>query len=262
MTIREVIHVLEADYPLEKAEEWDNSGLQVGRRNKEVKRIYVALDATDAVIAEACEWKADMLLTHHPLTLAPIRQINTDTMTGRRFYQLIQHDLCHYAMHTNYDVAEMGQAAGEMMKLQQAEVLAPTGTDPASGEPEGIGRVGHLVRPVAIEECGRIVKKIFGVDTVKIFGDPEQVIERVAICPGSGKSTIPDALSQKAEVLITGDIGHHDGIDAVDQGLAIIDAGHYGMEHIFLKRMCRYLQEHFEGMEIRAAKEQNPFVVL
>ncbi len=49
-------------------------------------------------------------------------------------------------------------------------------------------------------------------------------VQRLAILPGSGKSAIPAALEKGADVLVTGDIGHHDGIDAVDQGLAIIDA--------------------------------------
>ena len=75
----------------------------------------------------------------------------------------------------------------------------------------------------------------FVVDTVKVFGftqqpyGPKEPITRIALCPGSGKSVIGDALKAKAQVLITGDIDHHEGIDAAARGLAIIDAGHYGL---------------------------------
>ena len=165
-------------------------------------------------------------------------------------------------MHTNYDVVEMGEAAGELMKLQHPEVLEITGTDARSGKVEGIGRVGSLVRPVTVQECAQIVKRIFDLDTVKIFGDLDQVIERVAICPGSGKSMIGTAIKKKAQVMITGDIGHHDGIDAVDQGIAVIDAGHYGLEHIFVNRMEQYLKTQFPGMEIRKTESGNPFQVI
>ena len=53
MTIKELTHKLEQRFPLEKAESWDNSGLQVGRNNKAVRKEFLALDARDAVIDEA-----------------------------------------------------------------------------------------------------------------------------------------------------------------------------------------------------------------
>ncbi|MCQ4774836.1 Nif3-like dinuclear metal center hexameric protein [Lacrimispora saccharolytica] len=262
MTMKELTQKLEERYPLEKAESWDNSGLQVGRKNKAVRKVFLALDATDAVIKEAAEWKADMLLTHHPLTLDGIRQVQAESLTGHKIFTLIRNDICHYAMHTNYDVVEMGEAAGEMMKLQHPEILEITGINEKNGMPEGIGRVGALVRPVTVEECAQIVKRIFGLDTVKIFGDMDQVIERVAICPGSGKSMIGTAIRKKAQVMITGDIGHHDGIDAVDRGIAVIDAGHYGLEHIFISRMEQYLKSQFPNLEIKKTESGNPFQVM
>ena len=262
MTIKELTHKLEERYPLEKAESWDNSGMQVGRKNKQVQKVFLALDATDAVIEEAVKWKADLLLTHHPLMMDGIRKVQAESLAGHKIYTLIQNDICHYAIHTNYDVVEMGEAAGEMMKLQHPEVLEVTGINEKNGAPEGIGKVGSLVRPVTVEECAQIVKRIFALDTVKIFGDMDQVIERVAICPGSGKSMIGTALQKKAQVMITGDIGHHDGLDAVDQGIAVIDAGHYGLEHIFISRMEQYLKTHFSGMEIKKTSGRNPFQVI
>ena len=82
MTMKELTQKLEERYPLEKAESWDNSGLQVGRKNKAVRKVFLALDATDAVIKEAAEWKADMLLTHHPLTQQfPFSLISKDSVS-------------------------------------------------------------------------------------------------------------------------------------------------------------------------------------
>ncbi|MGN0355230.1 MAG: Nif3-like dinuclear metal center hexameric protein [Muricoprocola sp.] len=262
MTTNELIQIFERYYPIEKAESWDNPGLQVGRRSKEVKKIFIALDATDEIINQAKKWGADLLLTHHPLMISGIKKVNTDSMTGKKIVEMLQSDLCHYAMHTNYDVCEMAQVAGKLMKLQKTEILEITGTNEKTGEPEGFGRVGEVVRPVTLEEYAKIVKTVFKLDSVKVFGNLDQMIERAAISPGSGKSMIQSALKAKVQVLVTGDIGHHDGIDAVDQGLAIIDAGHYGLEHIFIDQMKAFLETHVKHVEVKTAEYQNPFQVI
>ena len=95
-----------------------------------------------------------------------------------------------------------------------------------------------------------------------MYGDLERVIKRVAVCPGSGKGEIQNALLKGAQVLITGDIGHHDGIDAAAMGLCIIDAGHYGLEHIFIRYMKEYLESCCSGVEILTHETFVPFVTL
>ncbi|MDO4522202.1 MAG: Nif3-like dinuclear metal center hexameric protein [Eubacteriales bacterium] len=262
MTAKELIAKLEETYPIHKAVEWDNPGLQTGRSNKEIKKVLVTLDITDEVIGKAKSWGADMILSHHPLTMTGIKKVSTDTLTGRRFLQLIQSDICCYSMHTNYDVVEMAPVSGDMMKLQKPEILEITGVDQRTAEYEGFGRVGALVRPVTLLECAGIVKQIFHLEHVQIFGDPEQIVQRVAISPGSGKSMIEPAIRAKAQVLISGDIGHHEGLDAMDQGLAVIDAGHYGLEHIFMERMEQWMHIHAAELEVCTSGQKNPFEIL
>ncbi|MDO5538500.1 MAG: Nif3-like dinuclear metal center hexameric protein [Eubacteriales bacterium] len=262
MTVKELIQKIEAKFPLDKAAPWDNSGFQAGRKNKEVKKVYVALDATEEVIDDAVKWGADIIVTHHPMTMDGIKSVTSDTLKGRKYLKLLSHDVCCYASHTNYDIVEMASLAGSMMKLQKPEILDIAGVDQATAEYIGFGRAGSLVRPVTVRECGELVKTIFKLDNVKIFGDLDQVIQRVAISPGSGKSMIGPALKAKAQVLITGDIGHHEGIDAVDEKLAIIDAGHYGLEHIFIDHMAAFIQKEGKELEIRKAPIESPFQVI
>lgn len=260
MNCAAIIEELEKKYPLSMAEAWDNPGLLAGRREREVKKAYIALDATDAVIRDAKEVGADFLLTHHPMVFAPVKKVNTDDFTGRRLVELIQSNISYYAMHTNYDVVTMGALAGEMLGLGNAEIMEVTYDD---GErKEGFGRTGELPRQMTLRECGEYVKKVFGLDTVKIFGDLEQKVSRAAILPGSGKSMVGAALKTGADVMISGDFGHHEGIDAVMQGLAVIDAGHYGIEHIFIPQMAGYLKERFPELEIFTEKIENPFQVI
>ena len=76
MICKEVMRKLEERWNPSYALEWDNVGLLVGRDDKEVKRIYIALDATDEVIDEAVKNGADMLITHHPMIFSPIKKIH------------------------------------------------------------------------------------------------------------------------------------------------------------------------------------------
>ena len=115
---------------------------------------------------------------------------------------------------------------------------------------------------MTLKQCALFVKAIFSLEQVKVFGIPDTILTRAAISPGSGKSEIKNAIAQGADVLITGDIDHHDGIDAVAQGLCIIDAGHYGLEHIFVSYMKEYLERRCENIEIMTQELTFPFWVV
>ena len=113
-----------------------------------------------------------------------------------------------------------------------------------------------------MEECCVYVKHKLELGSLKVFGDMNRPVRRLAILPGSGKSGIPVALAKGADVLVTGDIGHHDGLDAVEQGLAIIDAGHYGTEYIFAEAMKKELKKAFPKLKTTCASVKNPYTVL
>ncbi|XCP87044.1 Nif3-like dinuclear metal center hexameric protein [Roseburia hominis] len=287
MFCREIMKKIEERYPKRYAMEWDNVGLQVGRSDKEVSRIYIALDATDEVIEEAASWGADMLITHHPMIFKAMKQINDTHFIGRRILKLVRNDISYYAMHTNYDVMGMADLAGEILDMKAPQVLDVTCVEPGpcrqtAGEcrdgkeqkenagntgddealachEEGIGRVADLDEAMSLRACCEFVKEKFGLPNVKVFGDPDQKVRRIAISPGSGKSVIGAALRKSADLLITGDIDHHEGIDAVAQGMAVMDAGHYGIEHIFIADMKRFCEENFEHVEVRTADIRHPF---
>lgn len=259
MKCKDIISLIEKDYPPRYALEWDNVGLLVGSDEKVIKRIYIAVDATDEVIETAVDMQADMLITHHPLIFGGMKRITNQNFLGKRILKLIQNDISYYAMHTNYDVCGMAELSGEKMGFVNAEVLEVT----SDGEiPMGIGQIADIKTAVTVGACADQVKEAFGLDTVKVFGQLERMVKRIAICPGSGKSVIGEALKKKADVLITGDIGHHEGIDSVAQGLSIIDAGHYGVEHIFIEDMKRYLEEKLKDTEVTGAPVMQPFQVL
>lgn len=260
MLCRDVMALLEEQSPKEYACDWDNVGLLVGREDKEVHKIYIALDATDEAIAEAVAARADLLLTHHPMIFRGIKSVTDGDFIGRRVMRLVREDIAYYAMHTNFDVRGMAELAADSMRLLDAKVLDVT-CESAKG-PEGIGRYGKLPKAMTLKECCEMVKQAFSLENVKVFGNPDWKLGTAAISPGSGKSVIAHAVKAGVDVLITGDIDHHEGIDAVAMGMAIIDAGHYGIEHIFIPYMQQYLQERAPQIQVEAQPLSFPFQII
>ncbi|MCI8282760.1 MAG: Nif3-like dinuclear metal center hexameric protein [Lachnospiraceae bacterium] len=265
MVCREIIEKLCQQSPEEYACGWDNTGLLAGSYQKEVRRIYVALDATDETVEEAVNLGADMLLTHHPLIFKGLKKVSSEDFIGRRIIELIKNDIAYYAMHTNFDIAVMADLASQKLGLEEEEVLQVTATGDFGVV--GIGKAGALSEALSLKGCIDLVKQVFEVDTVKVFApvsfaeDWESFpVSKAAVCPGSGKSVIEDAKKAGAQVLITGDIDHHEGIDAAAQGMAVIDAGHYGLEKMFIPYMKEYLESRLTGVEVIAQKVKQPFL--
>lgn len=266
MRCDEIIVELEGLAPEFLACSWDNPGLLVGRRDKEVKRIYLALDATDEVIEDAVQSRADMLLTHHPMIFKAVKKINNEDFIGRRIIKLIQNDISYYAMHTNFDSAPgcMADLAAERIGLsKESQVLEPEGD--WDGIQYGIGKVGRLAESMTLRQLAKKVKTAFQLPFVTVYGDlgSEEPVRICAVSPGSGGSMIEAALRSGADVLVTGDIGHHEGIDSVARQMAVIDAGHYGLEHIFMDFMEQYLNKQLgEQVQIIKAPMAFPAAVL
>lgn len=261
MTCEKIIEKLEEIAPVSYAENWDNVGLLVGEKNKQVKKVMVALDATDSVIEQAVQGKVDLLITHHPMIFSPMKKITNEDFVGRRVIALIRSGIAYYAMHTNYDVCVMNDIAAEKMEIQVQDILEPV--KEAEGEWKGIGKIGKLSAPCTVKELAEKVKEVFKISNVRITGDCNRKVETIAISTGSGKSMMKLALDKGAQVLITGDMDHHTVIDALDQGMQIIDAGHYGTEHFMVEEVVKYLTKQFAAkIEILCATEQSPFIII
>lgn len=257
MNCNEIMEALWQLSPAEYAESWDNVGLLVGKQSTEVKKLMIAVDPTKEVINQAIDSGCEMLLTHHPLIFSALKRVTDEDIVGERVEMLLSNHMCYAAMHTNFDVMGMADAAADEINLIDRQVLEVTFEDEISKE--GIGRIGKLNQVIKLSECAELVKERFKLSSVKVFGDKNQGIETVAISPGSGKSMVKHAVAGGADVLITGDIDHHTGLDAMAEGLCIIDAGHYGIEKLFVPYMKDYLSRKLPEVEVMVAKEQSPF---
>ena len=167
MVCEEIMQILEEQSPAALACDWDNVGLLIGSPEKEVNKIYVAVDATEEVVEEAVNSGADLLLTHHPMIFKGVKQITSGDFLGKRIIKLIQSDTAYFAMHTNFDVRGMGELAGAIMGLKDDSVLSVSGE--YNGAPVGMGRVGNLLAPMDLGHCAEFVREAFSLKQVKVF---------------------------------------------------------------------------------------------
>ena len=202
MKCKEILKKIEENYPLERAEAWDNPGLLVGNQEQEVKKIFLALDVTDETLEAAVQTEADLMITHHPLIFSGMKKITTEDFIGRRVIKLIENQISYYAMHTNFDIMGMAELSADYLQLSERKILETTYEE--GTEKEGLGRYGQLPETMTLEECAGFVKQQFQLPFVKVYGNPKTRVSRAAICTGSGKSLIKAVLKSQAEVYITG----------------------------------------------------------
>lgn len=255
MICRQIINLLEQLSPVEYACAWDNVGLMVGRYEKDISKVLVVLDCDDSAIDYAVENNVDLIVSHHPLIFGGLKKINEDTLTGSRVLRLMENNIACYSMHTNFDIkGGMAQLAADYIGMENPKVLEPV------DENDGLGRWAEY-GPATLQQWAQRVKDAFKLPNVKVFGNPEQEIRTVAIAPGSGKDAVETVVGLGLDLVITGDIGHHTGTDAVAGGCAVIDAGHYGIEHIFISYIGEYIRKN-TGLDVLEMPVVMPYVVM
>jgi len=109
------------------------------------------------------------------------------------------------------------------------------------GNRAGLGRVGRLPEPMTLAAFAEKVKADLGLEIVKITGDPQKLVSKVALCGGSAMDLLKHAVRSGADAYLTGDVRHHGALDALDQGIALVDAGHYGTESVIVPVLADYI---------------------
>ncbi|MCL6637689.1 MAG: Nif3-like dinuclear metal center hexameric protein [Alicyclobacillus sp.] len=364
--VADVVAVLDRLAPPALAFAGDRIGLQVGRMDKPVQRVWLALDPYPQVIGEAVRHQVDLLITHHAQIFRPLTQVNTATARGAALAEALAHGLTVYNAHTNLDVAAGGvnDVLAELFGLRAVQVLHETGRErlyklvvyvpadhrmavldavcaagaghlgnyshctfstagegtflPEAGAhpylgavgrleqvaeqrletvvPEsrfnevvaamravhpyeevaydvyalelpgpsyGLGRVGELPEPMPLAAWAERVRQVLGLAGLRYAGPAEKSIRRVAVVGGSGGRYTADALRHGADVLLTADCDHHTVAEAVQDGLAVVDATHAALERPVLRKVQAELQAAFPNLEITVAEvPEDPFVWL
>ncbi len=217
-------------YPPSDAADWDRPGLQVGDPSWPVERVLVALDVTSAVLDEAASRPSTLLLAHHPLLLHPLRSLTPDTAAGALALRAARAGVAVAAAHTNLDAADDGAGTSDPVVTALALTDAVALCAPVVPGGRAMGRVGDLPAPVTLWELARTIAADLPAPSTRLCGEPDRIVRRVAVLGGAGTSAIPDAIAAGADVLVTGDVRHHVALDALELGLALVDAGHHATE--------------------------------
>ena len=233
--IKDIINFTETFAPMNTAMEFDNVGLLVGGADKEVVKAVVALDITDAVVDEAVAKGAQLIISHHPVIFNPIKSV-TD---GDIVYKLAQNGIAALCLHTNLDLSPI---FGVNTCLAEAVGVKDGGF--ADGECLYIGKLDEAVTNA---EFAAAVKVALGCKGLR-YTLAEKQVQRVAICSGSGGDYVYLAKDQGADVLLTGEIKHHEILDAVKLGVAVVDAGHFKTEDVVIAPLCEKLSEKFRDV--------------
>ncbi len=261
---------LERIAPFSLAEEWDNVGLLIESSSEGLFSVMVALEPSILVIEEAIRKKVDCLITHHPLffKLPKVLQYSKDKRV-EKITLLIKNNIHYYALHTNFDSAIGGandiladiiglQNRVAIKKCEQAVCENKTrGTEP------GIGRIGTLQRPMNLGELGTFFGESLSTSGIRFVGNQEQKFKKVAICSGSGGDMWKASMKMGAEVLITGDIKYHQAEEATEQGLSLIDFGHFPSERFAMKHFTEKLRSELASCEVSilfSEEEKDPFL--
>lgn len=242
MIVKDIIKIFEAKYPRANAEDWDNVGLLVGNAKNEVLKIQISIDATEKAIDHAIQNGVDLIITHHPMIFKGIKSIDYSTVLGRKIIKLIQNGISLYAMHTNLDSSKEGlnEYVATLLGATDAKIVDENPND----EEVGIGRFFTLHDKVSIERYADFVKKTLKIGHVRLIcEDRKKEIRKIAVVNGSGMSYWRKVKSMGADLLITGDIGYHEALDAKESNLNLIDIGHFESEICFTRLLKKELED-------------------
>ena len=228
--------------PRPLAADWDNVGLLAGRADREVRKILVALDITEAVVEEAEPMGADLIVSHHPLIFHPVRSVTDRDPAGRLLLRLVEAGLSAVCMHTNLDAAGGGvnDALAAALGLEEA---APVSEG-------GIERVGTLPEALALPEFLAKVKAALSPNGMR-YTDGGRPIRKVAVGGGACGDFLWEAAALGCDAFVTADLKYNHFLDAQALGLTVIDAGHFPTEDVVCPVLERYLGERFPGVEIK-----------
>ena len=293
MKLQTLVEFLEKIFPLELAESWDNVGLLIGDRRREIKRVLTCLTIDLAVVDEAVATGVDCVVSHHPFPFRAAKRWTFDTTDGEILSKLMGARIAVYSPHTAHDSAFFGVnrqlAAGR--GLLDVRPLIP-GTIPASQEaldglePSvadevaqdfstkgaksnadapllGAGRIGRCAKPTTFAALVEQVKDMLQIPTLLAVGDDKKPIRKVAIGCGAADDFVGNAADAGADALLLGEARFHACLEARARGIGLILAGHYATERFSVCILADRIARKFPELAVGASdRESDPIRVV
>lgn len=252
MTVDIFESLMESIAPLKLAESYDNPGMLIRNEKKELKKVLMALDLSNAVAEEAIEIGADLVLTHHPIIFAAIKRLDYRNAGQKAIMKLIKHDILLYAAHTNWDAAKNGvnKTLCDILGLKNASPIFPIEKD--IDDSLGMLRIAELENPMRLDDFACLVSKRLNCNGLRYTASPDKIIRKVAVCGGAGggdDEMLFQSIAAGADAFVTAEVKHHIALEASEHGFAIIDAGHYESEKPAMQSLFDCLQAAQAGVQ-------------
>lgn len=263
MKVKAIISILNQLAPTFLIDSWDNSGLQIGSLNTETEKILISLDLSRKALDIALKENVDMIVTHHPFIFGKMSSIYLDDEKGMMVRDIIKNDMTVFSMHTNLDICEGGvndvlcEKLGIKVERQLSKFIVENLEVNLNDKSKtyGYGRVGELKEKTTLLEFSNLVSERLKCNDLRVYGNLDKTIKKVAVCGGSGASFIDDAYRAEVDVYVTGDIKYHDAQLAKELGLTLIDAGHFETEAMAIEVLEDYISRNTKDVEILVFKE-------
>lgn len=249
-TIDQLVSALERIAPTTAAEGWDNVGLLLAG-TRPVRTVGVTIDLAPEVWAELSD--CDAIIAYHPPIFKGLKRLVGRTPRERTLLAVIRAGVHVYAPHTALDAAVDGMGDWLLAAVAPTDLhldarpVQPT----AANSTVGVGRRAELSEPRTARELLPRIKDQLGLSHVRVAGDLDRACRSVAVCPGSGGSVL-GGLSD-VDLLLTGEMGHHEVLSHVAAGGVVVLTDHTNCERGYLPHYAARIQAVLPGVEVRVS---------
>ncbi|MER2149241.1 MAG: Nif3-like dinuclear metal center hexameric protein [Ruminococcus sp.] len=235
--ILDILRFFEAFAPVQTAMDFDNVGLLIGDKNRTVTKAVVSLDITAETVEEAAALGCELIISHHPVIFRPLKHLHTRDAA----YLLARHDIAAVCMHTNLDLSDdfgvnlcLAAALGlqNVRKSSCGECLF----------------IGELAEKADMTDFAAHAKAALHCEGLR-YTDKKAHVQTVAVASGAGGSEFFAAAEEGADVLVSGEIKHHEILAANSLGLNMLDAGHFKTEDVVILPLAQKLGQTFEDVQ-------------
>ncbi|MCL2513761.1 MAG: Nif3-like dinuclear metal center hexameric protein [Oscillospiraceae bacterium] len=242
--VKDIYNFIDNFAPFATAEDWDNCGILAGDPDAAAENVLVTLDVTGEVIKQAVLQKCELIVSHHPALYKPVKAFTK----GNILYEAVKSGVSVISAHTNYDAAIGGVNDVLCGILDMKNITAHENL---------VMRTGEIKEQAATD----FVKFLYENISHDIrYCLPEKRIKKIAVVGGSGFMFFGDAKEAGADAFLTGDAKYHDFIEAEENGIVLIAAGHYETENPAAKTLRDRLAEAFPSLNVMFADQKNPIM--
>lgn len=242
-----VLDSLAALAPLHLAEPWDNVGLLVDPGGgAPFERAFLVIDLGEETMEEALEKNADLIIAYHPVIFAGLKNLRADAPGERQVVRALRRGVTIYSPHTALDsvVGGMADWLSDFAGPGTKRPIVPHESSPQAGS----GRVIDLDVPIDLETATTRAKSHLGIKNLRVAQAPNTMIRSIAVCPGAGGSLFEKV--GQVDLLITGEMRHHDVLARKAQGTHVILTDHTNTERGYLPHFAQKMRQSCRGLNV------------